>query len=876
MNKPRKTLKKSVLCSALISALGTSNAAIINVDSGCSLIDAISSANTDASVGTCTAGSGADTIQIVGENRTINIIGPLVTPLGPVRGIGSSVNALPSISSTMTIEGNGLTLDASNATDPVRIFTIETDGDLTLKDTTVTGANSGQSQGSGLASYGGRVTLDNTTFANNQFGVTLQGGSGHVINNSVIRHNVATNAPDIYRGLVSGYGLAAGLGLSFTSATITNSAVIENAVIENQSILLRGGGSYYLPAGGIGIFQAEVDIADTTISSNQSFYGAGMVISASNITRRGELINNDITITNSTITNNEAIYIGGIFIQDEYATLTMQGSIVSGNKERYSEFAPNIFNDDQATINLDANNIIGDYGSTGSVGLTLGASDASFINNTDDNLYPLTLTQGQLLHPLKVNSAAIDGNNLTCFGSLADQSTKPRGIDGDDNGSFICDIGSSEHSLPIVVDNAPCTLENAIISANNDASVGGCQPGSFHDIIELPNNSTVSLSTAADYYGDFYFGLPSIDTAITIEGNKTTIERDSGATDAFDLLLINADGQLNLFGTRVTGANGDLGAVTTISGNVNVVNSTIINNQAMGLLDISSINSAVINSTISNNSPTSPSSFGSYYASGLSSIRSNGFELSNSTIANNNSLFIGGANTSQSRLTRIRNSTISNNAGVVGGLASFDDKYFQISGLTATNNSGAFAGGIYASSPNIGDLKMANSIVSGNILIPPTPASTLNSPFGLANDQQLGGSGSVPSEIFSYGYSLILSNYNILGQNGDSGTVGVTLTGDTIIPDDSSDEVIEDTLADNGGTTLTHLPISGGDAVDNGGVFCGLNEDQLGRIRPWDGDNDGNDACDVGAVELGSVTSSDLIFKDGFDAQIILRRTPNN
>ena len=59
-----------------------------------------------------------------------------------------------------------------------------------------------------------------------------------------------------------------------------------------------------------------------------------------------------------------------------------------------------------------------------------------------------------------------------------------------------------------------------------------------------------------------------------------------------------------------------------------------------------------------------------------------------------------------------------------------------------------------------------------------------------------------------------------------------------------------------------------------GDVFCGLHEDQLGRIRPWDGDGDNDVRCDVGSVERGSVAASDLIFKDGFDATIIMRRNP--
>ena len=39
-------------------------------------------------------------------------------------------------------------------------------------------------------------------------------------------------------------------------------------------------------------------------------------------------------------------------------------------------------------------------------------------------------------------------------------------------------------------------------------------------------------------------------------------------------------------------------------------------------------------------------------------------------------------------------------------------------------------------------------------------------------------------------------------------------------------------------------------------------------MRPQDGNGDGDKKCDVGAVEY----VSDIIFKDGFDAQIVILR----
>jgi hypothetical protein len=51
-------------------------------------------------------------------------------------------------------------------------------------------------------------------------------------------------------------------------------------------------------------------------------------------------------------------------------------------------------------------------------------------------------------------------------------------------------------------------------------------------------------------------------------------------------------------------------------------------------------------------------------------------------------------------------------------------------------------------------------------------------------------------------------------------------------------------LADNGGPTLTHLPLPGSPLIDGGQCIVGLTTDQRGVARPQGG------ACDVGAVEV--------------------------
>ncbi len=869
-NKPR-TLTKTALSSGILWALGSANAATINVDGACSLSEAISAANTDLPVGTCGAGSGSDTIQVINPdtNITINTIFQSSTGPGDV--------GLPIINSNVTIEGNGLTLSANNSTDNFRLLEVTYGGDLTLRDTTVSNANDGYGIGSGLFSFGGRVTLENTTFASNNGAVMLAYSLGNVITDTTIRHNYLNAGP-----------FAVGLTAYVAEVDISNSSIVDNQVqFGGGAPLAANRGVGITSAGGASFVQSTITLNQTTISGNNAIYGAAITIGEvappfvdsgpfGGAGNRG-VIQNDVTITNATLTDNTAFIAAGILDFTDQGALTIQGSLISGNHEINGPFAPNIYSiPGYGTMNLDANNIIGDRGFPGTFGVTLGPSDSSFSNETTDNIYPLTLTNGQLLHPLKTGSPAIDGNDPSCFGSTNDQEGKGRGIDGDQNGSFICDVGSFEHSLPIIADDAPCTLSNAIVSANNDTSVGGCQPGVGHDIITLPENSTQSLDAIQYVDPNFTnsFGLPAITSGVTIAGHGSTLERSGSAVDDFGLLIVASDAQLNLIDTAVSGGTGTGPAVFGgYYGNINIVNSAIIYNNGGGFFDLRSINSSLVNSTIAYNQVLS-GGINQGFAAGLSSYGSMGFEVVNSTISNNANVsgFTGGLDFRGVGMARISNSTLSGNTGGNYGatvFTAYQKGNSTFDGITVTNNESSSIGGmlIFNTEPNA-ITSLRNSIVSGDLTSAPSPNEQI-SLFNLPQNNVLG-SGPTSYEIYASG-NVLLDGDNIIGHNGNAAVVGVPIGPSDVVPPGPASTVINPVLADNGGNTLTHLPVPGGLAVDSGGTNCGLARDQVGNLRPWDGDDDGTDRCDAGAVELNSIPVNDIIFKDGFDPVIIMR-----
>src|SRR5437867_12960024 len=100
--------KQSLAGVALLLALGAVpvQAATLNVGGGCTLIDAITAANTDAATGGCSAGSGADTLVL--QNSSVHTLTTVNnSSLGPT--------GLPVISSEITIEGNNSTIERDSS-----------------------------------------------------------------------------------------------------------------------------------------------------------------------------------------------------------------------------------------------------------------------------------------------------------------------------------------------------------------------------------------------------------------------------------------------------------------------------------------------------------------------------------------------------------------------------------------------------------------------------------------------------------------------------------------------------------------------------------------------------------------------------------------
>jgi hypothetical protein len=104
------------------------------------------------------------------------------------------------------------------------------------------------------------------------------------------------------------------------------------------------------------------------------------------------------------------------------------------------------------------------------------------------------------------------------------------------------------------------------------------------------------------------------------------------------------------------------------------------------------------------------------------------------------------------------------------------------------------------------------------------------------------------------GGSVTVDDFNLFGQDNTSGVVGFGPGATDIVPPAGVilSDILNPTLAFNGGPTPTHALLSGSPAVDAAATGSCPPTDQRGFVRPVDGDAVNGPACDIGAVELGA------------------------
>lgn len=210
------------------------------------------------------------------------------------------------------------------------------------------------------------------------------------------------------------------------------------------------------------------------------------------------------------------------------------------------------------------------------------------------------------------------------------------------------------------------------------------------------------------------------------------------------------------------------------------------------------------------------------------------FEISNSTLSGNTAQEGGGiANVGSGGSARmtVTVSTLSGNSAAVGGGAILNQSKAQLTAIacTLTGNSGPNGGGIFndESSLHIGNTLLKAGAPGENIRNVSTGTVTSHG-FNLSSDAAGGDASTGPG--------------GFLSATGDQRNTDPMLG----------------PLANNGGATLTHLPLPGSTAIDRGSsdslVAFGITTDQRGFARTVDDPGIPNafagDGTDIGAVEV--------------------------
>ncbi len=373
---------------------------LLQDDGECSLREAVIAANTNTPTGGCIGGDGVDTIVF---DASLTSPAVFVLTLAGANEDNSATGDLD-ITGILTLQGSGserIIIDG-NSTD--RVFDVRPGATVVISNVTIQNGNPGSgANGGGILVSGGvpraKLTLLNSIVMDN---TAVIGGGIHNAGNgaaAVIQDTqIASNS-----AATSGGGIANSGDLTLINSTLADNQARSGGGIEHSGFSMK--------------------LTNVTVSQNAASDNGG------GLYNRG-----DALILNSTFQGNTASGpgTGGNIFQDT-ASMAIQNSIVAN-----SEADGNCFVNEGFLISQGNNLESGD---------TCGFRASGDLVNADPMLGALQNNGGfTWTHALLPGSPAIDaGANASC--PDVDQRGFLRPVDGDLDGTIICDIGAYESQV---------------------------------------------------------------------------------------------------------------------------------------------------------------------------------------------------------------------------------------------------------------------------------------------------------------------------------------------------------------------------------------------------------------------------------------------
>ena len=389
--------------------------------------------------------------------------------------------ALPPITGTITIEGDGHSISGDNT---YRIFDVD-GGVLAIENATLTegkapGLTTNRREGGAIRMRNGaELIVSDSAFTNNSayHGGVINAQYGVI---TILRSNFSSNRAGEEGGVIQAERVTITIGdSSFTGnrASVWGAVIYDyrGTVTVTNSSFTDNSADY---AGGVMFTDnSRVRVSNSTFSSNRAAVGGAISANSS-----------DVTLTHVTMMDNRGSHIHGDAISNTQGTVRLRNSIVAGG-------GPG----DDCVGGLDER--IGNLSQDGTCGIE--ASDDPLLDS---------LTGALAYHPLLDGSPAVDAADPAfCLETDQVGTARPQGGG--------CDIGAIESTtaspaLPLPLPPPVCTLSDQIIAANTDRPAGDCPAGSGPDTITLTEDFTLKSA------------LPHIHSDITIEGNGYTISGD--------------------------------------------------------------------------------------------------------------------------------------------------------------------------------------------------------------------------------------------------------------------------------------------------------------------------------------------------------------